>query len=224
VRIGNTSIAKAAVEHQMLVIAGEVSTVAGKPEPPVPDPPRYSVCLAFRQKYPSTFETDPEGASTSKLRAECESEFQKEKLKALYYLVSNAWVEGEAGELGVTATNGEVEQELAQLIAHAPSEAEARRVLVGTRGTPADLRDAIKLDVLMRKIQKELERQLGQQATPARRQQALNAFGARYQRKWTARTQCSSENLVRLCRNFRPPGVGAEFVPPAVPLTNLTAE
>lgn len=222
VQIGSRSIRQAAIAHRMLVIAGEGSKAAGEPSPPVPDPPHYRVCLSFRRKYPSVFDTDPVGARAGKLLAECKSEFQKLKLKALYYLTSIAWVEGEASELRVKASNAEIQQELAQVVAQAPSEALVRHLLVGSRGTTKDLYQSIKLTLLIKKIQQKLEAGM-RQLTTAQRQQALERFGAQFKRRWMARTVCSREDLVPMCRNFRAPGVGAEFVPPEIPLTNLTA-
>jgi hypothetical protein len=223
VRVGKTSIAAATVAHWMSVIAGEVSTAPGQPEPEVPQPPRYTRCIAYRARYP-TVPGQPT-PTAGRLKQECELEFQKEKLKALYFLIPYTWVSGEAAQLGVSVTDQALRRQIAQLEKQGPSEAELRKFFVGTRGTVADLLSRLKLNLLMTRVQQKLEHE---RATPAQtveqRQQALNRFSEQFVRRWTTQTDCRPAYVVPICRQYKPPKVAPALVPPSIPLTKMTAE
>jgi hypothetical protein len=218
VRVGTAPIGTTEVSHWMSVIAGEVSTPAGQPAPVVPDPPRYTRCIAYRRRYPATFQTG--SAATATLTGECQHEYEKEQLKALYTLITSVWVADEASELGVTLTGTELDRLIAADEEQTP---QIRRFLVGARGTNADLRARVKLIALTAKIQQKLEAEPSQHQTSARRQRELNRFGATFERKWRARTTCRQQYSVPICNDYRPPRTATGLVPPAIPLTNLTA-
>jgi hypothetical protein len=223
VQVGRTSITTTTVAHWMSVIAGEVSTAPGQPKPEVPVPPDYASCVAYRRTYPTV-----PGQSTptpEHLKQECELEFQKEKLKALYFLISYAWVKDEASQLGVHLPNQTLAQEIAVLKAQFPNEAALRRFLVGTRGTVMDLMLRLRLNLLTTEVQRKLEHERGEGLlTVAQRQQALNMFSEMFVKRWTARTACRPGYVVPLCSRYRRPRVAPALVPPSVPLTRMTAE
>jgi len=217
VQVGRTSIAAATVAHWMSVIAGEVSTATGQPEPEVPAPPSYTACIAYRRKYPTTvgkLELTP-----TRRAQECKLEFEKERLKALYLLISYAWVSEEAGEMAVKLPERELEDYEQRLANKAD-----QRVLVGTRGTRADLRLRLQLSLLTTKVQQQLERESGGgRLSTDQRQAALNRFSEEFTKKWKARTVCRAGYVVPICGQGTGPRVGPSFVPPSVPLTNMTA-
>jgi hypothetical protein len=224
VQVGKTMISRSEVQHWMSVIGGEVSTAAGQPEPSVPKPPSYSACIAYKQKYPVT-PTNGEPKSADEVKNECRLEYEKEKVKALYFLVPFAWVRGEAAELGVNLTGGRLRRELALAERRFPSEDVARRVLVGTRGTKKDFAARLTQLLLLARIQQALERQGKQRGlTLAQRQQALDRFSERFERTWRARTSCRLGYVMPVCRQYRTPRVPPPITPPTIPLTKLTAE
>jgi hypothetical protein len=223
-QVGKTTIARSEVEHWMSVIGGEVSTAAGQPEPSVPKPPSYSGCIAYKQKYPVT-PANGKPKSAGEVKTECRLEYEKEKVKALYFLGPFAWVRGEAAELGVDLTGGRLRRELALAERRFPSEEVARRVLVGTRGTKRDLTARLTQLLLLARIQQTLEQQGEQRGlTPAQRQQALDRFSERFERTWRARTSCRLGYVMPVCRQYRTPKVPSPITPPTIPLTKLTAE
>jgi hypothetical protein len=223
-QVGTKKIARSEVQHWMSVIAGEVSTAAGQPEPSVPKPPNYSACIVYKKKYPITPSTS-EPKSASEVKHECRLEFEKEKLKALYFLIPLVWVKGEAAELGVNLTGKALEQELAAAKRQFPSEAVARKFLVGTRGTAKDLSARLTQLVLVARVQRILERQAAQRhLTRAQRQQALDQFSERFGRTWRARTSCRPGYVMPICRQYRAQKAPSPVTPPTLPLTKLTAE
>jgi hypothetical protein len=223
VRVGTAAITSREVAHWMAVISGEVSTAPGSPEPPVPDPPHYSQCVTYRRAYPTTFSTG--SAAAAKLISECAGEYEKEKLKALYWLVPYAWVNGEAEELGVAPSEAEVSQAASEFEAPAPNAALARRTLIGTRGTTGDLLSRLRLILLTKLIQQKLESAPAmRRMTLAQRQQALERFGHSFLVRWTARSVCSGGYEEPLCNNYRGSPQPFGLVPPSIPLTDLAAQ
>jgi hypothetical protein len=226
VQVGRTPITQASVKHWMDVIAGEVSTAADQPKPPVPTPPEYTACIAYRRKYPATFRSEQSALSAGGPKRECEFEFYKEKLKSLYFLISSQWVEGAASELGISPSSGDLRRQIAPLIERFPNKVVARRFLVGTRGTEADLQARLKVVLLTSKIQHALEAQNRQKGLAKDgRQRALDAFGRSLGSTWRWRTSCRPGYVVPICRQrYSPPQAASRVVPPDVPLTRMTAE
>jgi surface antigen len=224
VRVEGRAIAAPTVSHWMSVIAGEVSTASGRPEPPVPTPPHYTACIAYRRQFPTAFANGNRTLSVGVAKRECSLEFQKEKLKALYFLISSDWVAGEGAVLGVNLTRKEVAQQLAQLQGAAPNKAQVRRFLIGTRGTTADLLMRLKLTLLSARIQKKLEvEDSAQHLTTEQRQAELQRFGKEFTKRWKNRTDCHTGYVVPLCRDYKTPKTAPVLTPPQVPLANLTA-
>jgi len=222
-QVGGTTISRNEVQHWMSVIAGEVSTAAGHPEPPVPEPPGYGACIDYKKRYPTT--SVAAKRPTASIRLECRREFEKEKLKALYFLIPSVWVRGEAAKLGVDLTGKELERELAAATAHFPSEAVARKLLVGARGTAKDLSARLTQLVLVTRVQRALEREARQShLTLPQRQQALDRFSERFERTWRAATSCRPGYVMPICKQYRTPRIAPPITPPTLPLTKLTAE
>lgn len=223
VKIDGTSIGNAAVAHWMSVIAGEVSTEPGVPEPEVPAPPRYAQCIAYHRAFP--FRSAAGQVTQATIEHECAIEFQKERLKALYLLVSYTWVSGEAKALGVHVSNYELQQRIALLKGQFPDEAGLRKFLVGERGTLADLLVRLRLSALAAAVQQKLEREGSRHGlTASQRQTALDRFSSRFVASWTGRTDCRAGYVVPLCMQYKPPRVVPELVPPSIPLTKMTVE
>jgi foldase protein PrsA len=224
VEVSHQSISRGSVKHWMEVIAGEVSTSPGQPKPGVPSPPKYTACVSYKRKYPIA---PANGESTpSQLRQECAFEFEKERLKALYFLISSDWLDGAASELGVRPGDSELRSQVASVEARFPSKATARRFLVGTRGTEADLFARLKATVLTTAIQQKLEAQSREKGlSKPDRQRSLEEFSKRFESTWRARTSCRPGYVVPICRQrYVPPRAAATLRPPDVPLTKMTAE
>lgn len=226
VQIDTHTITSAQVDHWMSVIAAGASTAPGQPTARPPDPPGYVSCIAYLRAYaPWAKPGDGRPAVTSgRLRAQCEYEYEKLKLKALYALISNVWVAGEAGELGVKATPGELRHALVQLKSGFPNE-QAFKKFMEVRGlTLADLLDETTQGVLVELIQQKLEQEGDlQHLTTAQRQQRLDQFGRRYEAKWKSRTDCRQGYLVPICERYHLATVPFGLVPNALPLTDLAA-
>ncbi|HEV3048290.1 MAG TPA: hypothetical protein VGY13_13130 [Solirubrobacteraceae bacterium] len=217
VQVGATAISRATVSHWMSVIAGEGSAA------PVPQPPGYDACVAERRaaatRGANANRTRP--PSEGALRSECALLFEKYKLKALYFLISYAWLSGEAPELGVHVSSREVDAQLALLGHQFP---DVQRFLVGVRGTHGDMLMRLRLALLTKKLEAALERRNAERRlTVAESQRAAAKFGTDFEARWRAKTTCAVGYLVPVCSGFRRPGVAPTLGPPSIPLTRLVA-
>jgi hypothetical protein len=226
VQIDRNTITSAEVVHWMSIIAAGASTGPGQPTPRPPDPPGYTACIAYLRKYAAwTKPVAGPPVPSAKLRSQCEYEYEKLKLKALYVAISFVWVDREARELGVRSTSADLQRELASFKRAFPS-ASAYKQFVGVRGlTLQDLLDELNQGLLARMIQRKLEAASAKRGlTTAQRQEALNRFSQAYVAKWRSRTNCGPKYLVPICRQYHLAKVPFGLVPNALPLTDLTAE
>jgi hypothetical protein len=217
-------ISKATIDRSMSVIAANSSTAPGQPKLERPIPPQYSACIAYFRAYrPAPPEGGPDSTS-AQLKARCKEEYEKEKLKALYFWIGAAWVDGEAADLGVRIAASELNHQLALFKQGYPSEAAFEQYLRETKTPLSELMASFRLVLLESTVQKKLESEKGVSGLSVeQRQQRLRWFGQRFERKWRARTDCGDGYVVALCRQYKAPKKPPALVPPSVPLTNLAA-
>jgi hypothetical protein len=207
----------------MSVIAGEGSLPPGQPFPSTPDPPRYSTCIAYYQRFPTTLANASSQPSRAFLKHACEVEYQKEQLKALYFLIPYEWASGEATDLGVKLPNDAAQKELSLLKAKLPGPA-LRKFLVGSRGSVPDMLMRIRLELLTKMVQDHLEKESGNRnLSPQQRQQVLDDFGSRFLKLWSAKTACHTGYVVPICKGYVAPKTPPSVSPPGIPLTNMHA-
>ncbi len=219
------AISRSAVAHWMSVVAAGGGTAPGVPKFETPQPPSYAHCIAYFEKYPFT---SPGQArpSHAALAARCDLQYRREKLKALYTLITYYWVSGEASELGVTLPAQELKHVLATIEREQYPDGEGfAGFLASYRLTRADWVMQLKVELLVPRIQAKLEaRPKMQVLTVQSRQQALDRFSREYERKWKGRTNCQATYVVPICRQYKPPKTPPTLVPNSVPLTNLAAK
>jgi hypothetical protein len=227
-RVRGAPITKAQVDHWMSVVAAGASTGPRQPKFQTPKPPRYQACIAYLAKYPS-FGAGVEplkSFSQGSLKAKCEFEYEKEKLKALYVLIAYDWVTGEAAELGAKLAPGALSGTL-DAFAHQsfPNGEGLSGYLASMRQTKADITMEIKQELLVSAVQRKLEAQPRvRELTQQQRQLVLTKFGQEYRRKWTQRTDCQAGYVVPICKQYKKPKTPPRLVPNEVPLTNLAAQ
>lgn len=176
-------------EEQQLP-AGAVAVVsdvpAGQGEVTV-DELRHAIDLqAAQQKLPSAPQPgDPK--------------YKKISEEALGELLDGAWIEGEAAELGLVATDREVEAEAEKIRdQNFKTEAQWHRFLAESKLTPEDVHQRVKLQLLSQKIQYEIENGARGKAG---RQQQFKAYVTAFQKKWKKRTLCRADFANERCSN-----------------------
>ncbi len=81
----------------------------------IPDPPKYTACIAHLQAIapkPAKGQTAP---TEAQLKSQCEQQYKSLQQEVLGFLISASWVIGEGESLGVKVSDKEVEKEFAKI-------------------------------------------------------------------------------------------------------------
>ena len=163
VQVGGTPITKTTFEHWMSVAASSTAatgTTAAKPV--VPDPPTYTACIAHLE---ATAPKPAKGASkptSAQLKSECEQQYKSLQQEVLGFLISSAWVLGEAESMGVKASDAEVKKEFEKIKNEQfPKAEEFKKFLASSGQTVSDLLLRVKLNMLSSKIQQKVAKEKG---------------------------------------------------------------
>jgi hypothetical protein len=191
--------------------AAEVTASACPPaaSPPVPAAPPASsppagaetiVCVAAQaisgQTYSHwlTIAIKDGGSSANGHPALSATELRSE---VLGYLISSAWVKGEAASLGVDVSAREVHKEFDHIRSQQfPKRGGFERFQRQTGQTVADLLFRVELNLLSERIQKHVL--AGQHGAPAK-QRALLRFLKTFKARWEAHTYCAAQYAVADC-------------------------
>jgi parvulin-like peptidyl-prolyl isomerase len=159
VQVGGTPIAKSTFEHWLSVAAASTATAAGTAaaKPVVPDPPEYTACIAHLEATapkPAKGQSKP---SSAELKSECEQQYKSLQQEVLGFLISSAWVLGEAESQGVKVSDAEVKKEFEKIKNEQFPKAEEFKKFLATSGqTVSDLLLRVKLNLLSSKIQQKV--------------------------------------------------------------------
>lgn len=163
-QVGETPIAKATFEHWMAVAAS--SSAASAPgqtaKTAAPVPPAYSACIAHLEAtLPKPAKGQPK-PTTAQLRSQCEQQYKSLQQEVMGFLLSSAWVLGEAESQGVHVTDAEVKKQFEQIKNQQFPKAEEFKKFLATSGqTVSDLLLRVKLNLLSSKIQQKVSKEKG---------------------------------------------------------------
>jgi parvulin-like peptidyl-prolyl isomerase len=136
-RVGAGSITTTTLSHWMSVLA---------PEHVVPDPPRYSACVAHR-------EAVAQRSDAATLAAECRRQYQALERQVLDFLIVKDWLIGEAADEHVGVSQREVERRLGEKKQSFPNgDAEFSRSLKAVAQTVVDVELEIRGELAAEKI------------------------------------------------------------------------
>jgi foldase protein PrsA len=158
VQVAGTPITKTAFDHWMQVASASTSSATGSTaKPVVPEPPKYTACIAhLAATAPKPTKGQP-APTTAKLKSECETEYKALQSEVLGFLISSQWVLGEASSLGVKLSDAEVKKEFAKIKNEEfPKAAEFEKFLATSGQTVSDLLLRVKLNLLSQKIEKKV--------------------------------------------------------------------
>ena len=165
VQVGGNPITKATYEHWLSVASASSSAAApGKtaPKPVVPDPPSYSACIAHLEATapkPAKGQSKPTAAQ---LKAQCEQQYKALQQQVLGFLISSAWVLGEAESKGVHVSDAEVKKQFEQIKNQQfPKAEEFKKFLASSGQSVTDLLLRVKLNLLSSKIQQKVSKEKG---------------------------------------------------------------
>jgi foldase protein PrsA len=153
--VGNVTISKVAFEHWLVVAqrAAAASAAAGSATTPPLDPPSFTACVAFRQRYdPKPAQGRPKPAP-ARLVARCRLDYESARDQAVPFLITAEWIRGESAEQGVAVTDAEIASMLKSIEARRfATAAELRRFLASSGETQADLLFRVGIDALSNKL------------------------------------------------------------------------
>ncbi len=165
VQVGGNPITKATYEHWLSVAAASSSaSTPGQtaPKPVVPDPPNYTACIAHLEATapkPAKGQSKPTAAQ---LKSQCEQQYKSLQQEVLGFLISSAWVLGEAESMGVKVSDAEVKKQFEQIKSQQfPKPEEFKKFLATSGQTVSDLLLRVKLNLLSSKIQQKVSKEKG---------------------------------------------------------------
>jgi parvulin-like peptidyl-prolyl isomerase len=143
--VGDVPISRATFDHWLVVAQKSVTAGTGEASPPL-DPPDFVACAAFVRLHDGT----PASAPTqAELVAGCRADYEAARGEAVPFLITAAWLAGEAAEQGVTVTDAEAQKMLATTEAEQFLNAAALQHFLASSGeTPADLLFRVRVEAL----------------------------------------------------------------------------
>jgi hypothetical protein len=120
--------------------------------------------------------------------------YERVEHAAIVSSLESIWIQGQAAEMGIRASAGEISRELAKLKRqNFDGQADYRRFLKRFHYTPRDVNERVKIQILATKIQ---ERLLSKVEYPERGDQVLEEFAAAFRKRWRGRTICATAHIV----------------------------
>jgi foldase protein PrsA len=165
VSVDGKSIKKTTFNHWLSVAAASSASTTGT-KPPVPEPPRYTACIASAKAAakPAKGQSAP---TEAQLKSQCEQQYKSLQQEVLGFLISSEWVLGEASSLGVKVSDAEVKKQFEKIKNQQfPKAAEFEKFLKTSGQTVSDLLLRVKLNLLSSKIQQKVVKEKSK-VTPA---------------------------------------------------------
>jgi foldase protein PrsA len=144
-------------------VASASSSSGTTETPAVPDPPKYTACIAHLAATAAKSAKGQAAPSTAKLKSECEAQYKALQAEALSFLISSQWVLSEAVSLGVKLSDDEVKKAFAGIKTDEfPKVGEAEKYLATSGQTVSDLLLRVKLNLLSQKIEAKVIKPVSQ--------------------------------------------------------------
>jgi hypothetical protein len=185
--VGGAPISRASVAHRMEIenrrLQGASASI------PVPDPPSYARCTAAAQAEQARLKHH-RPLPAQQLRRRCARVYVRLKDKAVAFLITADWLEGEAATQRVAVLPSEVAASYQQLLNGPAGPAFGQR-LAAAGMTRADELAELRIAKLSLKLREKI----------AAGNQPLNAFVSAFRRRWRQRTTCRPGYVIPECRN-----------------------
>jgi len=145
--VDGEAIDQSAFDHWLKVAA----SAGGRPAAQTPKPPEFKACVAERKKAKTPKgQTKPTDAQ---LKQQCAQEYEDLRNRVLQMLITQRWIEGEAKELGLAASDAEVKRSFDEQRKRSfPKDADYRKWLRQSGQSEEDILLRVRLDVLQTKI------------------------------------------------------------------------
>jgi len=157
VRVGDSLIKKSTFDHWLGIAAKSSAQPGAAIKPLVPDPPKFTTCIAAKRKQAATLPKGTPKITDAQLKTQCKSEYERLRDQVLQFLIQAAWIKGEANDLNVKATPKEIQASfLKQKKQSFPSEKGFRDFLKSSGYTVKDIDLRVEVDLLSNKIRTKI--------------------------------------------------------------------
>jgi hypothetical protein len=206
---GVDSISKATLDHWIpveAVVIYEEDPKTPVPRGVIPDPPRYSACIAYlRSTRQKLIESGPR-PTTAQLKRRCVQRQNELRVLTLNTLIGWDWTIGTGIALGMKVSDAQARQRLADVNGRSfPRPGEFAKYLRLTRQTAADMlfRSRVQeFEAKLTQAQRAMEAQLPRSLSVKQRQDAVVGLLA-MRNRWVAKTTCSRGYVVSACKEYR---------------------
>ena len=155
VQVDGKPITKATYAHWLAVAAASTSAATGG-KAVVPEPPDFKECIAHLQATTPTVKGQP-APTQAQLKTQCEQQYKALQQEVLGFLISTAWVLGEAESLGVKVSDKEVHKRFEEIRSQQfPKAAEFQKFLASSGQTVSDLLLRVKSNLIAQKVQQQI--------------------------------------------------------------------
>lgn len=212
---GVGAISKAMLDHwipvEAVVIYQEQPTQP-VPKGLIPDPPRYTACMAYLRVTPQRLGESAPKSTALELKRKCAQRLGELKVLTLNTLLDWEWTIGAGMKAGLKATDAEVRQRLERTTkTYYPKRTDFTRYLRLTGQTMSDVLFRAKVQVFEVKLvalRTELEKSVPKGLSPQQLQKT--PFGKFVQdlppsKAWAARTTCRRGYVVSACKEYKGP-------------------
>ncbi|MDP9294278.1 MAG: hypothetical protein M3O90_07645, partial [Actinomycetota bacterium] len=147
--VDGDAIEKSTFEHWLAV----ASKAGGQAGAVAPKPPEFAQCVTQKRKTtPKPAKGQPKVTDTQ-LKTQCKQEYEGLRDQVLQLLISFRWIEGEAKEMDVKATDAEIKKSFDTQRKQAfPKDADFAKFLKDSGQTQEDILLRVRLDALSNKI------------------------------------------------------------------------
>lgn len=161
VRVDDDTVKRSTFDH-WIRIASRSSQAPGAAAPTIPDPPDYTKCAAEKvASAPKPAKGQPK-PTAAQFKAQCKQEYEGLRDQVLQFLIQAQWIQGEAADQGVKASDKEVKDSFAKQKKQSfPTEKEYKSFLKTSGMTQEDIDLRVKLDLLSNKIREKVTKSKG---------------------------------------------------------------
>lgn len=154
--VDGTPITKDDFNH-WLGIAARSSQQAPGQKAVAPVPPDFKACIAAKRKQlPKPAKGQPK-ISDAAIKAQCQSEFEQLRDQVMQLLISSQWIEQQASDLGIQASDADVRKQFEKTKKQAfPNEADYKKFLAQSGQSEDDILFRVRVDYLSNKIREKV--------------------------------------------------------------------
>lgn len=202
--VNGAAITKPVLDHWLHILAVrsyQLHPLTPVPAGIVPDPPRYSSCIAYLKTLGTAKRSALPYLNVEKpLRTRCKEQYEQLRAQALRSLITADWLIGEGKARGFVASESAIRKfyEMSWKNGYA-SRAEFLKSLANAGETISDQLFRAKVKVFSAQI----EKQYAVNGVAATNNPALGRFLIGFPTKWTAKTSCRKGYVVPNCKQYK---------------------